>query len=154
MSGDESSDLLVSLSPSLAPHYPSRSDKNKAVDPCTTFPTIDIAFLSPDNTTSATSHFYLKLHEYLAQPHFTLKSAREHEPGLLGKYLFIDQTNGIGGWMDAPNCGAEPLLPPPSPPPPSPVTKRATQSLSPLPAALSAALALATSAVLLALRRL
>ncbi|CAI5519967.1 unnamed protein product, partial [Closterium sp. Naga37s-1] len=48
--------------------------------------------------------------------------------------------------------GAEPLqLPPPPPPPPLPVSNGATHSLSPLPAALSAALVLATSAALLAL---
>ncbi|CAI5519971.1 unnamed protein product [Closterium sp. Naga37s-1] len=48
--------------------------------------------------------------------------------------------------------GAEPLLPPPSPPPPpSPVSKGASHSLSPVPAALSAALVLVTSTALLAL---
>ncbi|CAI5513485.1 unnamed protein product [Closterium sp. Naga37s-1] len=73
-------------------------------------------------------------------------------PGLLGKYLFLDYTNEIAGWMDAPHCGAEPLLPPPSPPPPpAPVSNGATHSLSPLPAALAAAAVLATSAALLAL---
>ncbi|CAI5505474.1 unnamed protein product [Closterium sp. Naga37s-1] len=158
----KSSDLLVSLSPSLAPHYPSCSIENEAEDPFTTFPTIDIAFISPDNTTS---HFYLKPREYLTNvygPDYCVlatytPSERKGvnyigEPGLVGKYLFLNHNDGIGGWMDAPHCGAEPLLPPPSPPPPpSPVSKRATHSLSPLPAALSAALALATSATLLAL---
>ncbi|CAI5974275.1 unnamed protein product [Closterium sp. NIES-65] len=140
------------------------ANKNKAVDPFTAFPTIDIAFLSPDNTIS---HFYLKPREYLAQVSaseycvlvtYMLSQAKYAsyigEPGLFNKYLFLDYTNGTAGWIDAPNCGAEPLLPPPSPPPPSPpspVSKRATRPLSPVAAALTAALALATSATLLAL---
>ncbi|CAI5972877.1 unnamed protein product, partial [Closterium sp. NIES-64] len=118
---------------------PCFKNKNKSVDPFTTFPTIDIAFLNLSDT-SATSHFYLKPHEYLAQP------------GLFNKYLSLDYDNGIAGWMDAPHCRAEPLLPPPSPPPPpSPVSSGATHSLSPLPAALSAAIVLATFVALLAL---
>ncbi|CAI5513489.1 unnamed protein product [Closterium sp. Naga37s-1] len=140
---------------------PCFQNKKKAGDPFTTFPTIDIAFLSPDNTTA---HFYLKPREYLAQvsaseycmlvvsvPHSNNYNSYIGEPALFNKYLFLDYTNKIAGWMDAPSCGAEPLLPPPSPPPPSPGTNKATHSLSPLPAALSAAVVLATSATLLAL---
>ncbi|CAI5505480.1 unnamed protein product [Closterium sp. Naga37s-1] len=136
----------------------------KAEDPFTTFPTINIAIPSSDNT-SATSHFYLKPREYLAQiapPTYCvmatyLPADRNYysyigEPGLINKYLFLDYTNEIAGWMDAPNCGAEPLLPPPSPPPPpSPVSKGATRSLSLVAAALSAVVVLVTSAALLAL---
>ncbi|CAI5463657.1 unnamed protein product [Closterium sp. Yama58-4] len=145
---------------------PCFTNKNKAEDPFTTFPTIDIAFFSP-NSTNATSHFYLKPREYLAQVSaseycvlvtYMLSQAKYAsyigEPGLLGKYLFLDYTNATAGWIDAPTCGAEPLLPPPSPPPPSPpspVSKAATRPLSPVPAALSAALVLATSTALLAL---
>ncbi|CAI5974312.1 unnamed protein product [Closterium sp. NIES-65] len=138
------------------------TNKNKAVDPFTAFPTIDISFLSADNT-SATSHFYLKPREYLAQiapltycvMATYLPADRNYysligEPALFNKYLFLDYTNEIAGWMDAPNCGAEPLLPPPSPPPPSPVFKGDTHS-SPVAAALSSAIVLATSAALLAL---
>ncbi|CAI5513491.1 unnamed protein product, partial [Closterium sp. Naga37s-1] len=76
------------------------------------------------------------------------------EPGLIGKYLFLDYGYLTAGWMNAPHCGTEPLLPPPSPPPPpppSPVSKGAAQSLSPVPAAVSAALVLAASTALLAL---
>ncbi|CAI5520031.1 unnamed protein product [Closterium sp. Naga37s-1] len=140
------------------------NNKNAAGDPFTTFPTIDIAFLSADNT-SATSHFYLKPREYLAQVApltycvmaTYLPADRNYysligEPGLFNKYLFLDYTNEMAGWMDAPNCGAEPLLPPPSPPPPpSPVSNGATHSFSPVAAALSSAIVLAISAALLAL---
>ncbi|CAI5974280.1 unnamed protein product [Closterium sp. NIES-65] len=126
---------------------PCFKNKNKSVDPFTTFPTIDIAFLNLSDT-SATSHFYLKPHEYLAQS----VTGPCKEPGLFNKYLSLDYDNGIAGWMDAPHCRAEPLLPPPSPPPPpSPVSSGATHSLSPLPAALSAAIVLATFVALLAL---
>ncbi|CAI7803766.1 unnamed protein product [Closterium sp. NIES-53] len=135
---------------------PCFNNKNKAVDPFTTFPTIDIAFLSPDNTIS---HFYLKPRDYLAQVSaseycvlvtYMLSQAKYAnyigEPAVFNKYLFLDYTNGTAGWIDAPNCGAEPLLPPPSsppPPPPSSVSKEATHPRSPV--------VLATSATLLAL---
>ncbi|CAI7736234.1 unnamed protein product [Closterium sp. NIES-53] len=107
-------------------------NKNKAVDPFTAFPTIDITFLSPDNT-SATSHFYLKPREYLAQivpltycvMATYLPANRNYysligEPALFNKYLFLDYSNAIAGWMDAPHCKLLLTLPtPPACPAPS-----------------------------------
>ncbi|CAI5974278.1 unnamed protein product [Closterium sp. NIES-65] len=138
-------------------------NNNTAVDPFTAFPTIDIAFPFIMNT-SRTAHYYLKPREYLAQvspsEYYMLVNSLDPgsyynsfigEPGLLGRYLLLDYTNQYAGWMYSPHCGAEPLqLPPSPPPPPSPVSDGATLSLSLLPAALSAALVLATSAALLA----
>ncbi|CAI5513503.1 unnamed protein product [Closterium sp. Naga37s-1] len=206
-------------------------NKNKAVDPFTTFPTIDIAFLSPDDS-SASSHFYLEPHEYLAQvsasrycvlvtylnpknnyasyiggnglgssalcslaslspapsfpfphrpsahayspaslsschstqcavllilchppitPHNTPTNAHRPSRGCSTKYLFFNYTNNTLGWLQAPQCGAEPIMPPPPPsPPPSGNTpsKGATRSLSLLTAAV---VVIATSTALLAL---
>ncbi|CAI5972859.1 unnamed protein product [Closterium sp. NIES-64] len=173
-------------------------NKNKEEDPFSTFPTIDIAFLSPDDS-SATSHFYLKRRKYLAQPPFTRVSLPERllsrwiseyhlgklrpptchslrlfpnpmrpystflplshpsllatrlciEPGLFNKYLFFNYTNNSVGWLQAPQCGAEPLLPPPSPPPSGGTSsKGATRSLSLVAAAVGV---VATSTALLAL---
>ncbi|CAI7798589.1 unnamed protein product [Closterium sp. NIES-53] len=73
------------------------------------------------------------------------------EPGLFNKYLFFNYTNNTVGWLQAPQCGAEPILPPPPPsPPPSGGTpsKGATHSLSLLAAAV---VVITTSTALLAL---
>ncbi|GJP48493.1 hypothetical protein CLOM_g7779 [Closterium sp. NIES-68] len=137
--------------------------KDKHEDPFTTFPTMDIAF-NDANTSSPTSHFFLKPSEYLAKvsanrycvlatktPAADIYANFIGEPGLFNKYLFIDYTNGIGGWIDAPQCGATPQMPPPSPPPATPVAKAAsTTSLSLATAALAAVVA-TTSTALLAL---
>ncbi|CAI5974268.1 unnamed protein product [Closterium sp. NIES-65] len=118
------------------PLFISLWNKNKEEDPFSTFPTIDIAFLSPDDS-SATSHFYLKRRKYLAQPPFTRVSTflPLSHPSLLATRLCIG--------------GAEPLLPPPSPPPSGGTSsKGATRSLSLVAAAVGV---VATSTALLAL---
>ncbi|GJP37228.1 hypothetical protein CLOM_g21659 [Closterium sp. NIES-68] len=117
-------------------------NKNKSVDPFATFPTIDIAFFSPNNA-SGLSHFYLKPPEYLAKVSasrycvlatptypYQFYTNAIGEPGLFNKYLFFDYANSTAGWLDSPQCGATPKMPPPSPPPLSPVSKAASTSRS------------------------
>ncbi|GJP37226.1 hypothetical protein CLOM_g21657 [Closterium sp. NIES-68] len=144
---------------------PCFQNKKNSGDPFTVFPTVDIAFYGrSSNGTSPASHFYLKPSEYLVKvspsrycvlatslPPDSFYANYIGEPGLFNKYLFFDYTNATAGWIDAPQCGATPQIPPPSPPPPpSPVSKAALASRS-LAAAAVRAVITTTSTALLAL---